>query len=132
MPPDVRPLGRERSIHVVPRSSERKRWSTLTSIHTTPLPAAATSAEFGSGIGVGLAEAAGDAVAPPDVTVGVELGAAVAVAVGVGEASAALPHDTSVMLKRQTISFFTRTIMPASSSDAIRAVRANAYARRRT
>ncbi len=130
MPPDVRPLGSERSTHVEPRSSERKRWSTLTSIHTTPLPAAASSAELGSGIGEALDETAGDGVAPRGV--GVELGVAVTGAVCVGEASAALPHDTSVMLKRQTISFFTRTIMPASSSDAIRAVRANAYARRRT
>ena len=95
-----------------------------------PLPAAASTAELGSGIGEALDGTAGDGVASRGV--GVELGVAVTGAVGVGEASAALLHETSVMLMRPTISFFTRTIMPLSSIRAIRAMRANAYARRRT
>ena len=81
-------------------------------------------------MGDALDETAGDGVASRGV--GVELGVAVTGAVGVGEASAALPHDKSVMLKRQATSFFTRTIMPLASSAAIRAVPANAYAGRRT
>jgi hypothetical protein len=74
----------------------------------------------------------GDGVAPPGVALGVGLGATVTVGDGAGEESAALPHDTNATLSTETMRRFTESIMRLLWCAGIRALPANAYARRKT
>ena len=72
--------GTVRSSHVVPRSAERKRCESATSIHTTPPEGALSVAFVGSGMGVPPGVAVGTAV------VGGADGAGIAVvAAGLGD-----------------------------------------------
>lgn len=114
--------GTRRSVHDSPRSVERKRRSP-TSIQTTPLPAAATRAVFGSGIGdrLALGEETGDGVADAPV------------AVGVGVASAAPPpHAPRSRTAARTRGLITVESICPCDARGVSGVPMNAYTERTT
>ena len=121
--------GTSRSSHVAPRSSDRNRCWSATRTHTTPLPAAAISANEGSGIGVGDALAGGAvtiaAIVAEDVGDGASEVTPVFVA-GVGLGAILLVHETRRTATRTMVLLIDRACSEVQTrSSALEA--SNAY-----
>jgi hypothetical protein len=104
------------------------------SIHTTPLPAAATCAVFGSvigdGLGLGETDGAELGVAPG---VAAAPGVALAVVVGVGVASVAPPpHALIKSATARRMGLVTRESICSCDARCVSGVPSNAYPERTT